>query len=127
MRIEHIALYTTDIDRSQRFYQEYFAAVPGERYHNPKTGLRTCFLTFSDGARLELMTLPELEEPNLQSPRTGWAHIAFSVGSREMVDKLTSRLRSGGYEVVSGPRVTGDGYYESCVLDPGGSRVEITV
>ena len=126
MKIEHVSLYTKDLARARAFYETYFGGIAGALYHNPKTGLQTYFLSFANGARLELMTRPELAE-TAEGMRVGWAHLAFSTGSREQVDGLTARLRADGYSVVSGPRVTGDGYYESCVLDPDGNTVEITV
>lgn len=82
---------------------------------------------FEDGARLEVMSKPGVAEADASVERMGFAHLAFSVGSEEAVDELTGRLAADGYEVVSGPRITGDGYYESCVLGPEGNRVEITV
>ncbi len=126
MKITHIALYTNDLVRSRTFYETYFGGTAGALYHNPKTGLQTYFLSFADGARLELMTRPQLK-PAADGLCVGWAHLAFSAGSRERVDALTEQLRTDGYSVVSGPRVTGDGYYESCILDPDGNTVEITV
>ena len=126
MKIEHIALYTVNLERMCDFYQTYFGGVSGQPYHNPKTGLRTRFLSFEQGARLELMTRPEVQEAQPTAFCTGWAHLAFAVGTREKVDALTERLRADGYSVTSGPRITGDGYYESCVLDPDGNMIEIT-
>ena len=96
-------------------------------YHNPKTGFRSYFLTFGDGARLELMCRPGMEDAEKTLGRTGYAHIAFSVGSKEAVDALTRRLKADGYPVLSGPRTTGDGYYESCILGFEGNIIEITV
>lgn len=125
MKIEHVSLYTNDLARARAFYETYFGGAAGALYHNQKTGLQTYFLSFADGARLELMTRPGLEDA-AEGLRVGWAHLAFSTGSRAQVDELTARLRADGYPVVSGPRVTGDGYYESCVLDPDGNTVEIT-
>ena len=125
MRIDHIALFTEDIERLQAFYCAYFGGVAGGRYHNPRTGLSTCFISFSDGARLEIMARPDVAAKP-QRAQLGYAHIAFYAGSRAAVDALTERLRAGGYEIESGPRVTGDGYYESCALDPDGNVVEIT-
>lgn len=125
MKIEHIALYTNDLARARTFYETYFGGVSGVMYHNPKTGLQTYFLSFADGARLELMTRLQLE-PAAEGVHVGWAHLAFKTGSRAAVDALTARLKADSYTVVSGPRVTGDGYYESCVLDPDGNTVEIT-
>jgi len=95
-------------------------------YHNVKTGFKSYFLSFEDGARLEIMTRPHLEHSSMTEIQTGYIHIAFSVGGREEVDSLTKELESGGYKVLSGPRVTGDGYYESCVLGPEDNPIEIT-
>lgn len=125
MKIEHVSLYTSNLARARAFYETYFGGTACALYHNQKTGLQTYFLSFADGARLELMTRPGLADA-AEGLRVGWAHLAFSTGSRAQVDELTARLRADGYPVVSGPRVTGDGYYESCVLDPDGNTVEIT-
>ena len=126
MRIEHIALYVNDLETAREFYIRYFGAECGERYHNPKTGFQSYFLHFAGEARLELMTAPEMEDVPKTERRTGYSHLAFSMGSRQAVDEWTERLRMDGYPVISGPRVTGDGYYESCILDPEGNQIEIT-
>ena len=129
MRIEHMAIYTRDLERLRQFYITYFQGVSNQGYHNEKTGLRTYFVTFEGGARLELMTRPELyqkEDANSTGYVTGYTHLAFRVGSRETVDLLTDQLRQDGYMVVSRPRITGDGYYESGILDPDGNYIEIT-
>ena len=126
MRIEHAAIYVNDIEAEKEFFTRYFGASAGEMYHNKNTGFRSYFLSFDGGARLELMTAPELRDMDKLPLRTGFAHLAFSAGSRNEVDALTERLRADGCAVVSGPRVTGDGYYESCVLDAEGNRIEIT-
>lgn len=127
MRIEHIALYTGDIERLRSFYIKYFSAVSGEMYHNPKTGLKTYFLTFEGGTRLELMTRPETKDKERNPYKAGYIHTAFSAGSKEKVDSLTKRLENDGFVIAGQPRVTGDGYYESVVLDPDGNFIEITV
>lgn len=127
MRIEHVAMYVNDLERAREFFEKYFAAESNDGYHNPRTDFRSYFLRFSDGARLELMKRPDVAELEKTPARTGFDHIAFSVGSRERVDELTARLEADGYAVAGGPRVTGDGYYESCVVDLEGNRVEITV
>ncbi|WP_071429092.1 VOC family protein [Angelakisella massiliensis] len=127
MKIEHIALYVNDLAAARDFFVRYFGASSNEGYHNEKTGFRSFFLTFEGGTRLELMTRPAMEDLEKPLTRTGFAHIAFSVGSREQVDALTKRLQTDGFEVVSGPRVTGDGYYESCVVALEGNQIEITV
>lgn len=124
MRIDHIALCVRDLEAMRDFYIKYFGAVAGELYHNPRTGLRTYFLAFDGGARVELMQKPGAL-PGGSELREGWAHLSFTLGSRGAVDAATERLRAAGCAVESGPRVTGDGYYESCVLDPEGNRVEL--
>ena len=127
MRIEHIAMYVNDLEGAKNFFVTYFQAVPNEGYHNKTTDFRSYFLTFDDGARLEIMTKPCMEDPEKTPNRTGLVHIAFSVGSRKAVDTLTERLKADGYAVVSGPRTTGDGYYESCVVCLEGNQIEITI
>jgi lactoylglutathione lyase len=128
MRIEHIALWTQDLERFKRFYVDYFGAAAGSGYVNPAKGFASCFLSFGDGARIEAMSTATLNpvaiEPGAQ--RMGLTHFALSLGSEEAVDRLTQRLKADGYPVLDGPRRTGDGYYESVVLDPDGNRVEIT-
>lgn len=126
MRIEHAAIYVNDIEAEKKFFTRYFGASAGEMYHNKNTGFSSYFLSFDGSARLELMTAPELQDMDKPGLRTGFAHLAFSVGSCKEVDALTERLRADGYAVVSGPRVTGDGYYESCILDAEGNRIEMT-
>lgn len=126
MRIEHAALYVCDLEAARDFFVKYFGASSNGGYHNPKTGFSSYFLTFDGGSRLEIMTRPDIEEFEKPPFRTGWAHIAFSVGSREAVDALTERLRADGYEITSEPRTTGDGYYESCVSDKEGNQIEIS-
>ena len=127
MRIEHAALYVKDLERAKAFFETWFQAKAGEKYRNAKTGFQSYFLTFAGGARLEVMTAPDMEDADKPPARTGYAHVAFSAGSREEVDRLTARLKEAGYSVVSGPRTTGDGYYESCILDCEGNRIEITI
>ena len=127
MRIEHIAMYVNDLEKTREFFIKYFRAVSNDGYHNQTTGFRSYFLTFEDGARLEIMNKPVMCDGTKDLLRTGYAHIAFSLGSKEVVDELTERLKNDGYEVVSGPRVTGDGYYESCVACLEGNLIELTV
>ena len=127
MRIEHIALYVNNLEGARDFFIKYFGAVSNEGYHNTKTGFRSYFLTFTDGSRLEVMTKPDLTDSGDLLNRFGYAHIAFSVGSTEAVDSLSAKLRADGYPVISGPRTTGDGYYESCILGFEGNTMEITV
>lgn len=127
IRIEHVALWTEDIERLVYFYAKYFNATAGERYINSAKGFESRFLSFEGGARLEVMKSTRVEAvkhaPGAQ--RMGLTHLAMSVGSEARVDALTNRLRGDGYEVVDGPRRTGDGYYESVILDPDGNRIEI--
>ena len=127
MKIEHIALYVNDLEAARDFFVIYLDGKSNDGYHNPRTGFRSYFIRFDDGARLELMNKPEMEDMEKPLNRTGYAHIAFSVGSKEKVDELTIRLEAAGYEVSSGPRTTGDGYYESCIVAVEGNQIELTV
>lgn len=127
MRIEHVAMYVNDLEAARDFFIKYLGASSNDGYHNQKTGFRSYFLSFSDGARLEIMNKPQMDDAEKTLARTGLIHIAFSVGSRERVDELTEELKRDGDEVVSGPRTTGDGYYESCVIGIEGNQIEITV
>jgi lactoylglutathione lyase len=126
MRIEHLALWTQRLETLKAFYANYFGATAGPKYVNAAKQFESYFLSFASGARLELMQRPGLA-PGPGDPALGLAHFAVSVGSTEAVDALTARLHADGYRVLDGPRRTGDGYYESVVLDPDGNRVEITV
>jgi lactoylglutathione lyase len=128
MRIEHVALWTSDIERLRVFYERYFDARSGARYENPRKRFQSYFLRFASGARLELMHRPDvpLDAADPEAQRTGFIHLAFVVGDEGAVDELAARLRLDGHRVVDGPRRTGDGYYESVVLDPDGNRLELT-
>lgn len=126
MRIDHVAMYVNDLEKVRDFFVTYFKAQANDGYHNKKTGLRTYFLTFEDGSRLEIMSRPGMSDEEKALLRTGYIHIAFSTGSKEKVDALTKQLKSDGFEVLSGPRTTGDGYYESCILGIEGNQIEIT-
>lgn len=127
MKIEHMAMYVNNLDSVKNFFVKYFGAVSNDGYHNQKTDFRSYFLSFDDGARLEIMNKPEMTDDKKSFARTGYIHIAFSVGSKEKVDVLTQRLKNDGYEIISGPRTTGDGYYESCIVGIEGNQIEITV
>lgn len=127
MRLEHVALWTADLERLRGFYEGHLGATAGPLYRSTnQVGFCSYFLTFpGGGARVELMTRPELQGP-AGAPHAGYAHLALSVGSREAVDALTARLQAAGVPIASPPRQTGDGYYESVILDPDGNRVELT-
>jgi lactoylglutathione lyase len=129
MKIEHIALWVNNLELIREFYQTYFNASSNDKYINSTKGFESYFLSFAEGARLEIMHMrsipPCLHEPGEQ--HTGLIHFALSLGSRAAVDRLTTRLKEDGHTVVDGPRTTGDGYYESVVLDPEGNRIELTV
>ena len=127
MKIEHIAMYVQDLEKTRDFFVKYFAAKSNAMYHNPNTDFKSYFLSFDDGARLEIMQKPGVEAQTENQMRTGFIHMAISVGSKEQVDKLTETLKQDGYMVTSGPRTTGDGYYESCVIAVEGNLIEITV
>ena len=127
-RIEHVAMWTEDVEVLASFYGKYFGAALGRKYTNPAKGYESRFLSFSHGARLELMRTSTLSPVKhaAGTQRMGLTHLAISVGSQERVDELTKVLRTDGFQVVDGPRHTGDGHYESVVLDPDGNRIEIT-
>lgn len=127
MKMEHIAMYVNDLERAKEFFVHYFHATAGEKYHNPKTGFQSYFLSFHGECRLELMYKPEMEHLEKPLTRTGYAHISFSVGTKEAVNALTEQLKQDGYPIVSNPRTTGDGYYESCFLDFEDNQIEITI
>ena len=140
MKIEHIAIWVKDIDRVCEFYRKYFGGVVQPLYHNSTKQFTSRFITFDDGARLEVMHRPDIDvERNVgidkivshetlsDTQHLGFTHLSFSVGSKEEVDRLTQQMSSEGIPVVGQPRTTGDGYYESVVLDPEGNRIEITV
>lgn len=127
MHIEHIAMYVNELEKAKEFFVKYFNATPNEGYHNKTSDFRSYFLSFDDGARLEIMNKPKMEDVEKTSTRTGYIHIAFSLGSKEAVDELTVKIKNDGYEVISGPRITGDGYYESCIIGIEGNQIEITV
>lgn len=125
MKINHIAMYVDDLEKSREFYMHYFGAKANQKYKNSKTGLETYFLCFEEDTRLEIMTRPDMENTEKGLKQAGLIHLAFSVGTRKKVDELTKTLKNAGYSIISEPRVTGDGYYESCVLDPENNQIEI--
>jgi lactoylglutathione lyase len=129
MYIEHIAIWTKDLDRLKEFYVKYFKATPNNLYHNSKKGFNSYFLSFEKGARIEIMQMQDIADSknDIYAQFTGLIHFAVSVGSEEKVDSLTETLKNDGYEIIGKPRTTGDGYYESVVLDPDKNRIEITI
>lgn len=127
MKIENIAMYVNDLIKTKEFFIKYFGAQSNDGYHNKNTDFKSYFLTFDSGARLEIMNKPEMNNIEKTLVQTGFIHIAFSVGSKERVDELTSELKKDGYDVISGPRTTGDGYYESCIVGIEGNQIEITI
>ena len=127
MRIDHAALFCRDLEQMRQFFIDYFDARSNEQYHNPRTGLRTYILSFTEGStRLELMQRPDVQDADPSQPAIGYVHLSFAVGSRKGVDLLTRRLAADGFTVTSGPRTTGDGYYESSILGPERIQLEIT-
>ncbi|MBQ4059831.1 MAG: VOC family protein [Lachnospiraceae bacterium] len=127
MRIEHVAMYVNDLEKTKEFFMRYFNASANEGYYNKTTDFHSYFLSFDDGARLEIMNKPQMMDAEKGINRTGFVHIAFSLGSKEAVDMLTEKMRNDGYNVITGPRTTGDGYYESCIIGIEGNQIEITV
>ncbi len=127
MKIDHFAIWTDDLERLRDFYMTYFSATSGEKYFNPVKQFESYFLSFGDGPRLEIMRAPGIIAHENKGKSSGLTHFAISVGSKLNVDALTEHLRSDGYHVAGEPRTTGDGYYESVVIDPDGNSIEITI
>ena len=128
MKIEHLAIWVSDLEKMRSFYEDYFKAISGQLYKNSNKNFSSYFLSFEEGARLELMQKPEIPlRPDKTKEYIGIIHFAISVGTKEKVDNLTARLGNDGYEIIGKPKITGDGYYESIVLDPEGNRIEITI
>jgi lactoylglutathione lyase len=126
MKINHVAIWVEDLEKMKLFYEKYFQATAGAKYHNPTKNFHSCFLTFDGGCRLELMYRPDIKKKD-KAESVGITHLAISVGSKDRVNSLTELLRIAGYAIVGEPRTTGDGYYESVILDPENNRIEITV
>ena len=128
MKINHVAIYVNNLEKTKEFYVKYFQAKANEKYHNKKTGLQTYFLSFPESdTRLEIMTRPDLSAREDRAMNEGFIHLAFSVGSKEKVDELTEGLVKDGFRCLSGPRTTGDGYYESCIVAIEENQIEITI
>ncbi len=127
MKIEHVAMYLNDIEKGRDFFVKYLGGKSSDCYYNQKTGFRSFFISFDDGARLEIMNKPDMDDSVKSITRTGYIHIAFSLGTKEKVDELTKKLETDGFKVISGPRTTGDGYYESCILGLEDNQIELTV
>jgi lactoylglutathione lyase len=128
MKIDHIAIWTTHLEKMKHFYEHYFQGKAGEKYINPRKNFESYFVSFDSGARLELMEKLEIATKLHDDFENylGITHFAISTGGKESVDQLTEQLRQDGYTITGEPRTTGDGFYESVVLDPDGNKVEIT-
>ena len=129
MKIEHIAIWVTDLEKTKEFYEKYFEASSNTKYHNKSKNFQSYFLSFQNGCRLELMHNIGINESskNNEKQKLGIIHFAISVGTKEKVDALTNLLRTDGYKIIGEPRTTGDGYYESVIVDPENNIVEITI
>lgn len=122
--IHHIAIWTFRLEEMKDFYTRYFNGTSNEKYINPKKGFESYFLRFEGGTDLELMSRPDVQDLPIEENRLGLTHLAFAFDSREAVLQQTELLRSAGYSIVGEPRTSGDGYFESVVLDPDGNRIE---
>jgi lactoylglutathione lyase len=129
IKIEHLAMWVKDLEKQKAFYAKYFNVTAGEKYVNPRKQFESYFLSFGEGCRMEIMQRPDILEKGKDnlSQYFGLAHFAISLGTKEKVDSLTQQFQKDGFTIVDGPRTTGDGYYESVILDPEGNRIEITV
>ncbi|MGL1889631.1 MAG: VOC family protein [Reichenbachiella sp.] len=126
MKIEHIAIWVNDLEGMKDFYTKYFDLTPNNKYHNPIKHFTSYFLSFPEGARIELMYRPDVVDDLTSNDTTGFVHFALSLGSKSAVDELTEKMRASGVRIVGEPRTTGDGYYESVILDPEGNQIELT-
>ena len=126
-KIDHIAIWTKDIENLKKFYQKYFKCTSNKKYINKQKKFESYFLKFSNKIKLEIMQMPKIpaNKNNYIKQYLGIIHIAINVNGKKNVDKITETLKKDGYHVVSEPRLTGDGYYESCILDPDGNRIEL--
>ena len=128
MTLEHVAIWTHDLEKLKDFYVKYFGAIPNKKYTNSIKSFQSYFLTFESGARLELMTMPGIpgnSNDTIQRQHKG-IHLAFGVDTMSRVDAMANELKSDGFPMLSGPRKTGDGYYEFETLDPDNNRLEVT-
>lgn len=129
MKIEHVAIWTYQLEELKEFYCTWFAGVANEKYHNNKTGFQSYFLKFKSGSRLELMQMEGITDKSKatsESQHLGLIHLAFGVDTMAEVDRLAIRMEQAGFSILRGPRKTGDGYYEFETLDPDNNRLEIT-
>ena len=124
MRIHHIAIWTFRLEEMKEFYTRYFGGISNEKYVNPMKGFESYFIRFDGGTDLELMSRTNVQNTPIEEDRLGLTHFAFSFDSKESVLDMTERFRSAGYQIVGEPRTSGDGYFESVVLDPDGNRIE---
>lgn len=127
MKIEHVALYVSDLEKGKDFFIKYFKGKAGALYHNKKTNFKSYFISFDDACRLEIMWRPELKDLNNDCNYLSYNHVAFAVGSKDAVDTLSAQLQKDGYKLLSGPRITGDGYYESVIEIFDKIKIEITL
>ena len=126
-KIDHIAMYVDDLEGAKNFFLKYFDATCSPKYHNPSTDFKSYYISFNGDTRLEIMTKPLMEDRPKHLSRTGFIHLCISVGDKETVDSLSARLQEDGYKIISGPRRTGDGYYESCIIAFEDNQIEITI
>jgi len=129
MTLEHVAIWTNDIEKLKEYYIKYFGATSNDKYINGEKGFQSYFLSFESGARLELMSMPRIpanKNDTISLQHQGIIHLAFGVSTIDEVDQKAKQLRNDGYQILSGPRRTGDGYYEFETLDPDNNRLEVT-
>lgn len=129
MKLEHVAIWTHNLERLKDYYVNYFDAIPNEKYFNPTNSFESYFLEFESGARLELMRMPQIPEnknDTINKQYLGIIHLAFGVDHPQLVDEKAGQLLEDGFEILKGPRITGDGYYEFETLDPDKNRIEVT-
>lgn len=129
MTLEHVAIWTENIEKLKEFYVKYFGGVSNEKYINEKNQFQSYFLTFTSGARLEIMYMPNIPantNDTIHKQHIGIIHLAFGVDSKDEVEAKAKELQRDGFKILSGPRLTGDGYFEFETLDPDNNRLEVT-
>lgn len=124
MKLHHIAIWTLRLEKQKEFYTRYFGGKSNEKYFNPKTLFESYFISFEDGTSLELMNRPDVKPTPPERNRVGLTHLAFTFPSQEEVLRFTEQMRAEGYTIASEPRTSGDGYFESVILDPDGNPIE---
>lgn len=129
MTLEHVAIWTENLEQLKDYYTNYFEGKSNEKYSNSNTQFQSYFISFKSGTRLEIMTKPNIPDnrnDTIKTQHKGIIHLAFGVDTKKEVEEKAKQLEADGFKILSGPRKTGDGYYEFETLDPDNNRIEVT-